>query len=536
MTATSFVAWFTAAAILIAGLVVLRVYIDFPRLPSYVPGPPSPSWIAGHAVDLWTNQEQAGDLEFAWFKKYGATLKLKGTFGEDILMISDAKALQYILHTCTYKFEKSEGIIITILASTGRGILGVDGTTHQRHRKVLSPAFSETQLRSYAPLFRRVGKTLTKQMRNAIDTPGKTLNMHAWFGRASLDVVGEAGFAFRFNSLEDEECEMAEILNHFADGAATMSKALRVGLWVLEKIPALQVLIDYSPAHLHRRLLQFKSLARRLAKRIVDEAMIGGSVDDQGKDMLSILVRANQSGDMKKKLTEDEVLSQAATILAAGQETTSSTLTWLFYELAQHQDVQATVRREIAAVRARVGPESPFTTQDYDGMEMLNAVIKETLRFHPILSVVSRQACVDEVIPLGEPIVTADGQRIDHIPVKKGQLIECAAHGYNRNPAVWGPDANFWCPERWSKKLEHQLAVGLHGNIMTFSGGVRGCIGWRFAVMSMQSLAAQMLESFQFATSEDTKLVRRRPGLLITPRLEGRFHEGIQMPLSVTRL
>ncbi|KIY66797.1 PAH-inducible cytochrome P450 monooxygenase PC-PAH 4 [Cylindrobasidium torrendii FP15055 ss-10] len=481
------------------------------------------------------NQEQAGDLEFAWFKKYGATYKIKGTFGEDILMTSDAKALQYIIRTCAYKFDKAQGILISALASSGRGVLAVNGTTHQRHRKVLSPAFSETQLRSYIPLFRRVGKTLITQMRNAIDEPGKRLDMHMWFGRASLDVVGEAMFAYKFNSLEDEASEMAEIMDQLMDGAATMSKTLRVGLWVLENVPALQVLVDYSPAHLHRRLLQFKKLAKGLAKRTVDEAMMEASVDEQGKDMLSILVRANQNGDMTKKLSEDEVLSQASAILGAGQETTTSTLTWLFYELAQHQDVQDSVRREIAAVRARVG-ESPFTTQDYDGMEMLNAVIKETLRFHPILGVMSRQAYVDEVIPLGEPIITADGQRIDHIPVKKGQLIECAAHGYNRNLTVWGPDAHTWRPERWSKKLEHELVVGIHGNVMTFSGGVRGCLGWRFAVMSMQSLTAEVLENFRFAPSEDTKLVRRRPGLLITPRLQGRFQEGIQMPLSVTPL
>lgn len=69
-------------------------------LPSYIPGPPSPSWIAGeisysarvsfnreadpnlgNAVQIVNDQEKAGDLEFAWFKRYGATIKIKGTFG-----------------------------------------------------------------------------------------------------------------------------------------------------------------------------------------------------------------------------------------------------------------------------------------------------------------------------------------------------------------------------------------------------------------------------------------------------------------------
>ncbi|KIY63062.1 cytochrome P450 [Cylindrobasidium torrendii FP15055 ss-10] len=203
---------FTAAAILVAGLFALKKYIDYPRLPSYVQGPPSPSWVAGHAIDLWQNQEQAGDLEFAWFKKYGATFKIKGTFGEDILMTSDAKALQYILHTCTYKFEKAQEMLISVLASTGAGILGVNGTTHQRHRKVLSPAFSETQLRGYVPLFQRVGKTLTRQIRNAVDSEcgAKTLNMHAWFGRASLDTSANRRYVFQV-------CRDSGTLGHLRD-------------------------------------------------------------------------------------------------------------------------------------------------------------------------------------------------------------------------------------------------------------------------------------------------------------------------------
>lgn len=80
-----------------------------------------------------------------------------------------------------------------------------------------------------------------------------------------------------------------------------MNNTLRVGLWILEKIPALQVLIEYSPAHLHQRLLQFKNLARGLAKRIVDEAR-ESLVDDKGKDMLSIL-GMSKSDDQRRNLS-----------------------------------------------------------------------------------------------------------------------------------------------------------------------------------------------------------------------------------------
>ncbi|KIY65751.1 cytochrome P450 [Cylindrobasidium torrendii FP15055 ss-10] len=486
-----------------------------------------------HFVDIWADQEQAGDLEFSWFKKHGATLKLKGTFGTDVLMTSDPRALQHILHTSTYRFEKSPEIILTGIALTGtKGILNADGKTHQRLRRLLGPAFSESQLRAAIPLFQRVGKDLANKMMADLGRLGKVLDMRHYFGKATLEAIGETTFAHKFNAIEDEDCEMGKIMAHFMDDASSMTKSMRVLLWFFEKVPALQTLMAYSPSDMHLRLLQFQEITKKLAKRIVDEAKGQHTIDDGAKDIMSIFVRANQSEDPKRKLTEEEVLSQSASIISAGQETTSSTLTWMFYELSKRQDIQDAVREEILDTRKRLG-DSPLTAQDTDGMKMLNA---ETLRFHPILGAVSRQAQFDEVIPLSEPIVTTDGHIIDRIPVKKGQLIECALHGYNRNPAVWGRDAHLWRPERWEKKPDSQIDVGMYSNILSFSGGVRSCIGWRFAVLEMQNFATIMLENFRFEMSEGSKDIRRRPGLFITPRIANRFDEGLQMPLQVTPL
>ncbi|KIY65482.1 cytochrome P450 [Cylindrobasidium torrendii FP15055 ss-10] len=533
---------FTAALLLVLSLIYI-VWVSRPaKLSRYVPGPPSPSWVAGHIVDIWRNQKQSGDLEFSWFRKYGATIKIKGTFGTDILMTSDPKALQHIIHTSNYRFQKSEEIIVSVLRpSTGNGILSVQGTTHQRHRKVFSPTFAETQVRGFLPLFQRIGKELTSEMIDAMDDRSEQVfNMHRWLGRASLDIIGEAAFGHRFNSLQNENCEMSVILYHLLDNASAMSKPLRVVIWALVTFPTLQGLLQYSPHffEFHRTILKFQEIAKGIASKIVDDAKTSQSTamhTVEGKDVLSILVRANQSDDPTRRLDSEEVLSQAATLLSAGQETSASTLAWVFYELSSKPDIQAKIRTEIAEARAHRCDEE-LTTQDYDGMYTLNAVIKETLRMYPILGKISRQAVVDEIIPLSEPIFTADGGSIDAIPVQKGQLIECAIHGYNRNPAVWGPDADVWRPERWGEQLDKNIPLGLFGNLLTFSGGVRGCIGWRFAVTEMQTVAAELLEKFHFGPSEDLKDVRRWPGFLLTPRLAGRLHEGAQMPLTVAPL
>ena len=72
------------------------------------------------------------------------------------------------------------------------------------------------------------------------------------------------------------------------------------------------------------------------------------------------------------------MLAQMHTLTAAGHETTSNTLTWLFYELAQHPQFQARIRTEIRAARAIVieRGDRAFSLEDLDGMKVTLATIK----------------------------------------------------------------------------------------------------------------------------------------------------------------
>ena len=90
-------------------------------------------------------------------------------------------------------------------------------------------------------------------------------------------------------------------------------------------------------------------------------------------------MKANASGNPRTRLGEEEVLSQMHNLTAAAQETTSSTLSWMLYELAKRPDYQTRIRAEIRAARARVAERrtgASFTLEDLDGMQTMLAAIK----------------------------------------------------------------------------------------------------------------------------------------------------------------
>jgi len=165
------------------------------------------------------------------------------------------------------------------------------------------------------------------------------------------------------------------------------------------------------------------------------------------------------------------------------------------------------------------------------------AVIKETLRFYPVLYHIHRRASRDDVLPLTQPITTRSGKVIHELPIRKGTRIVASIAGYNRNKDLWGEDAHVFNPERWlsgTAKEKKATSLGVYANLMTFLGGARACIGWRFALIEIQAFITEIIGKFEFALTDKSKRVRRESSELMTPTVEGEVENGVQLPLRVS--
>lgn len=249
-------------------------------------------------------------------------------------------------------------------------------------------------------------------------------------------------------------------------------------------------------------------------------------------------VKANMDTDAKVTLTEEELLARIRTILFAGHETTANTISWGLLELAKQPKMQSRLREEIweteAAVHAR--GDIDFTIADFDAMPYTTAVMKEVLRFCCVVYHVHRYASEDDVLPLSQPITTRSGDIIRELPVPKGTRITASLAAYHRDKERWGEDAHEFNPERWLNVTakEKVTSIGVYSNLMTFLGGVRSCIGWRFAVIEIQAFLTEIVGRFEFATSDKTELVRREACLVMVPVVEGEVENGVQLPLRVS--
>ena len=226
--------------------------------------------------------------------------------------------------------------------------------------------------------------------------------------------------------------------------------------------------------------------------------------------MYQFAVRENAKEAFEARMSRSEIVSQMRTIMLAGQETTSNTLSWALCELARQPHIQSRLRAEVrdAEHMLRARGDADFTVADFEALPYLQAVLKEILRFYPVVPHLYRQSAYDDVLPLSKPVTTRSGKVLTALPIRKGLRLILSTCAYNRcvdhsfpsalHPArsschvslargrlecrnmanclllcarrekeVWGADAHEFNPDRWldASKARRGTAVGVYANL-----------------------------------------------------------------------
>ncbi|KAK4693459.1 hypothetical protein P7C71_g3948, partial [Lecanoromycetidae sp. Uapishka_2] len=196
-------------------------------------------------------------------------------------------------------------------------------------------------------------------------------------------------------------------------------------------------------------------------------------------DILSVAI---ESGGF----SEEELVNQMMTFLAAGHETTASTLTWAFYLLSQNPEVQTRLREEVRTHLPSIDDASAtVTAASLDACHFLHAVCNEVLRLYAPVPITLREASQKTSIQ-------------GHV-VPKGTMVLVPIWGANRSIQLWGPDAAEFKPDRWMGPGRANTG-GAESNyaMLTFLHGPRSCIGQAFAKSEFACLLAAVVGRFEF--------------------------------------
>ncbi|KAJ7864563.1 cytochrome P450 [Mycena leptocephala] len=486
----------TACASLISILIVYLVLSRSGRgdIIRTIRGPPSPSWIFGHMLQLLLSPTY-GDYEFDWLKLYGSVYLLKGCFGQNRLMVSDPMSLKYILNSQHFGFGPNMERIVHLVHGP-KAIMAVNEEDHKRFRTALNVGFTAAAVRNYLPVLEKAAQTLTEQLDDASEGP---LNVCPIVGLATLGAIGEVLIGYPVQELGVEF-----IKNSFQLVALSANQSSG------------HILADYIGAHLPtwvwraainlptrtlNLIRTMKLLADELGARAVREKKEAArhrlEIDTDLFGRLCELFNVTRG---ITGLMEDEIVAQTGIIMAAGQDTTANTLVFGLLELARAPGLQDKLRAEIHSTLG----DSAADSIAYDSMPFLNAFIKECLRMYPAEAIGERMTIQDTTIPLTDAITTIAGENISQIPVRKGQIVYLGISSYHRHKARWGKHPHEFNPTRWLDGSVHNGdGIGLYANLLSFMGGPRACLGWRFALLEMQVFVCELVGKFSFTLSEN---------------------------------
>ncbi|KAJ6607875.1 cytochrome P450 [Mycena sp. CBHHK59/15] len=516
-----------------------------------IPGPPSKSFLTGnllqyHNPNGWDFQQ---DIE----ENFGGVVRLRGLLGSNILFVFDPKALHSVVIKDQEIYEESPIFISLNLLIFGKSILSTVGDDHRKHRKMIMPAFSTTNLRGMMPHFYDVAE----RVRDGLIAPqvakgARELEMASILTRTSLELIGRSGIGYSFDPLvlNAPINEYAESIKNFMPTLGKISLLLPFVPFAIKIGPPSfrRFMLKMIPSRRIQRLRDMAELMDRTARDILNAkklALQRGDFKSQesmetGTDLMSILLRSNMTADAASKLTDEELVGQTSTIIFAAMDTTSSALARLTHVLAQNPSVQEKLRAEIQ--EATVDTENGHLDHDtLVELPYLDAVIRETLRLYPPASPsMIRQTIAPTTLPLSAPMQTTDGKIITAIPVPKGTPVHIAIAAANHNREIWGPDAREFKPERWlngtaraSSGKEDMKLPGVYSGTMTFIGGGRSCVGFKFSQLEMKVVISVLLRSFKFSLSDkDVKFMML--GLVVGPTV-GDGGE-VLMPMIVERL
>ncbi|KAE9402442.1 cytochrome P450 [Gymnopus androsaceus JB14] len=446
--------------------------------------------------------ENYGDYEFKWQEQYGMVYKVKGCFGQERLMVSDPTALKCILSDNVI-FARSEQHQRVVRELVGEKTLAYVHADHRRLRNIMNPAFSASYIRTLPPVFKKVADCLVERWETAQEshTSGSPMDIFHSLHDASLDAIGEAVMGFSVLTNPD-------YMKSYHDLLTLSSPRSNIAILVDALIPFVPMFLLRGAMYLPTSASQFIQKNKEISAHVTNELFESRKEtlkmgDEIGNDLLSNLVKATMSDNAAAKMTHEEFSQVISTVVIAGHETTANAIAWALYELAKNPEYQEQLRQEITTKLTTGDPNY----SDLDALIHLNAFIKEVLRVYATLPVSERQVTRDTVIPLSQPIITVTGEHIHEIPVEKGQHIAVTISAYNKLVPFWGKDALEFKPSRWiDGNVPTSNAIGPYANLLTFLGGSRVCIGWRFAIMEIQVILSELLRHFTFTLPAESDI------------------------------
>jgi cytochrome P450 len=335
----------------------------------------------------------------------------------------------------------------------GTGLLTSQGDYHRRHKRLLAPAF-------HRELVRQWGSTIITQsvrLRNRWHDC-QEVEVESEMLRLTLGIVLKALISAE---LEEETEEIAAAANTL------------IQMMHCRTLPVVDDLLDKVALGRIRRFNDARDRFDAIVYRVIHGRRATSSPE---VDLLSALLTVRDEATGSAGLTDQEIRDEVVTMLLAGHETTAHALTWTWYLLSQHPEVEQKLQGELEAVLQGRSP----TIEDLDSLTYSRMLFSEVMRLYPPVWIVARR--------------NPSAWLLGKYTCPPGSFIFASQYLIQRDLRFF-PDPDRFDPWRWAPET---VAQRPKYSYFPFGGGPRQCIGEGFAWVIGLLVLATIAQRFRF--------------------------------------
>ncbi len=368
------------------------------------------------------------------------------------VVVTDPDAALHVLQRNSRNFQKEQNFmdVARQVLLSGDDLFTSDGDAWLKRRRLMQPAFHRKVISAFGALIvDAIGQRLARW---TIDTP---LNMEQEMMDVTMSIIGQAMLSRNILDDHPQLYHAFETVSGFVIDKATN--------------PALRFTPNFLPTARNRAFHSALGVIRSTLSEVIDERRTLPD-EDQPHDLLTLLL-AGRDDESNFVLQPAQLMDELFGIVTAGHETTSVTLAWLFYELANHPELVERLRRELDRVLHGRAP----TPEDLPNLPLLAGTVNEALRRYPAAYVTTRQS------------IGAD--EIGGYPIAPKTTILVNIYGLHHRADLWR-DPMLFDPDRWRSD---EITPGA---FLAFGDGPRKCIGEPLARLEMALITAALVWRF----------------------------------------
>ncbi|XP_060647492.1 probable cytochrome P450 313a4 isoform X4 [Drosophila nasuta] len=387
------------------------------------------------------------------------------------VLASDPQLAQEILNSqhCVNKCL----IYKAIDDASGRGLFSLKEPHWSAHRRLINPAFALKVLQSFLPIFNAETTSLLKVVDSLVDCGEK--NLIPLMRSLALNISTQTTMGSEVNC--SEYIKNNKLLEAYRSLLKTVTD-MCLSPWLLSR--TVRQLLGrekkYAKAKTQINGFLFKLIESKLAK--------GSEAHLETEEDKNIFL--NLATDLVHRgiFTKQEVKNHSANIVFAAFETTTNTVVYTLILLAMFPEYQEKAFQEPRSLFPSTG-DFEVTYRDTQNMVYLDLIMNESMRVLAPVPIVARQTMQDVRLSNG-------------VVIPKGVQIVVDIFHLHRDKKVWGENAETFNPD-------HFLPIHMQDrhpySFIPFTKGIRNCIGWRYALISIKVILAKLLRNYKFSTS-----------------------------------